>query len=341
MGRVIIQTMKVCEVGEFGLIDILAGLLEKSRDIKRPAWKNLLAGVGDDSAAWKNASLTTLATTDCLVQDAHFRLGQTTWQDLGWKALAVNLSDIAAMGGTPEYALVTLGLPGDTEVEDVTDLYKGMMDIGNRFGVAVAGGDVTASKILFISLTVTGSAGERLLRRSAAQAGDLIAVTGYPGMAAAGLRLISQRIAPDAADAPLRQAFLRPYPRLAEGHAILAAGGRAAIDISDGLIADLGHICRASRVGARIEAGRVPLHPAALEAFPHEALDMALGGGEDYELLFTASAAAIEAIRAKSSLPVSVIGEIRPESAGKVQVLDSNGCEYPIATAGWDHFGTA
>jgi thiamine-monophosphate kinase len=331
--------MKVSEIGEFGLIEILAVMVEKGRDIKRHSWTNMLAGIGDDATAWKNVSGITLATTDCLVQDVHFRLGQTAWRDLGWKALAINLSDIAAMGGTAEYALVTLGLPADTEVEDVTDLYKGMLELGDRFGVAITGGDTTSSKTVFISLTVTGSADKRLLRRSAACPGDLIAVTGYLGAAAAGLRLISDGAPSTAEETPLRQAFLRPYPRIVEGAIILAAGGHAAIDVSDGLIADLGHICRASRVGARIEVERIPIHPAACQAFPTQALDIALGGGEDYELLFTASASVIDKVKRKTNLPVSVIGEITASSPGVVQTVDSNGRPYVFNKAGWDHFG--
>ncbi len=331
--------MKVSEIGEFGLIEILAKLVEKSRDVKRHSWNNMLLGTGDDAAAWKNASGITLATTDCLVQDVHFRLGQIAWRDLGWKALVVNLSDIAAMGGTAEYALVTLGLSADTEVENVTDLYIGMIELGDRFGVAIAGGDITSSKTIFISLTVTGRADKRLLRRSAACPGDLIAVTGYLGAASAGLRLISNGAPSTAEETPLRQAFLRPYPRIVEGAIILATGGHAAIDVSDGLIADLGHICRASHVAARINVGLIPLHPAARQAFPAQALDMALGGGEDYELLFTASAGVIDKVRDKTSLPVSIIGEITTGIAGEVQILDSNGCPYFFDKTGWDHFG--
>jgi thiamine-monophosphate kinase len=331
--------MKVSEVGEFGLIEILARMVQTGRDVRPPARKNMVAGIGDDAAAWRNTGGITLATTDCLVQDVHFKLGQAGWCDLGWKALAVNLSDIAAMGGMAEYALVTLGLPPDTGVEDVTDLYKGMIELGEKFDVTLAGGDTTSSKTAFISLTVTGSAGKRLLRRSAALPGDLVAITGYPGMSAAGLRLIGDGVPPVDSDAPLRQAFLRPYPRLREGAIILSAGGHAAIDVSDGLVADLGHICRASEVGARVEVERIPLHPAARRIFPTQALDMALGGGEDYELLFTGSTGVIDKVRAKTSLPVSVIGEITADITRQVQVLDSNGRPYLFDKAGWDHFG--
>ncbi|RJO62834.1 MAG: thiamine-phosphate kinase [Dehalococcoidia bacterium] len=331
--------MKVSEVGEFGLIEILAKMIETRLDVKRPSWKNIVAGIGDDAAAWKNTDEITLATTDCLVQNVHFKIGQAAWSELGWKALAINLSDIAAMGGTAECALVTLGLPADTDVEDVTELYRGLIQLGDQFGIAIAGGDITSSNTMFISLTVTGSAGKRLLRRSAAKPGDLIGVTGYLGAAAAGLRLISNGAAPTAEDAPLRQAFLSPCPRLAEGAMILAAGGRAAIDISDGLVADLGHICRASKVGARIDVEHIPVHPAARKAFLSHALDMALGGGEDYELLFTASAAVIDKVKAKTSLPVSVIGEITANSPGVVQTVDAKGRPYKFDKAGWDHFG--
>jgi thiamine-monophosphate kinase len=330
--------MRVSETGEFGLIEILKRLVEENRNPEQPAWKNLTAGIGDDAAAWNNSGETTLITTDCLVQDVHFRLGQVEWNSLGWKALAVNLSDIAAMGGKAEYAVVTLGIPGDIMVEDIVGLYKGMLELGNQFGVVIAGGDITSSKTLFISMTVTGSAGKQILKRSAARPGDLVAITGYTGAAAAGFRLISGETAPSPGDAPLRQAFLRPFPRLAEGAAILNAGGRCAIDISDGLLADLGHICRASNVAARINIELAPVHPAARKAFPEEALDMALGGGEDYELLFTAGADVIEEVKNKTGVPVTVIGEITSGTGGTVQTMHIDGRPFTPGKTGWDHF---
>jgi thiamine-monophosphate kinase len=331
--------MRVSEIGEFGLIEILNRMVEESRDLRHPAWKNLKAGIGDDAAAWNNSGVSTLITTDCLVQDVHFKPGQIAWRDLGWKALSVNLSDIAAMGGTAEYAVVTLGLPAKTTVESIAELYKGILEAANEFGAVIAGGDITSSKTIFISVTVTGSAGEHILRRSAARPGDLVAVTGYPGSAAAGMKLIDSGTA--AGDAPLKQAFLRPVPRLKEGKIILDEGGICAIDISDGLVADMGHICQASRVSARIDIEHIPVHPTARRVFPAEALDMALGGGEDYELLFTASADVIEKVRAKISIPVTTIGEITTGQPGIVQIIDSCGHLYKPASAGWDHFGNA
>jgi len=332
--------MKVAEIGEFGLIELLAQMVSASRDEKSPAWQKLVLGIGDDTAAWKSAAGMALATTDCLIQDVHFTLGQTTWRDLGWKALAVNLSDIAAMGGTAGYALVSLGLPGDTDVENVKELYRGMLELGRKCGVAIVGGNTSGSRNVFISLSIVGSAGRRLLTRSGARPGDKIAVTGYLGAAAAGFKLISNGTFPLPEDSALRQAFLKPYPRLREGAIILAGGARAAIDISDGLVADLGHICQASLVGAHMELERVPVHPLANRLFGAEALKMALAGGEDYELLFTASDRVIKNIRARISCPVSILGEITSEHTGQVEVVDRQGQPFKLNKTGWEHFAT-
>jgi thiamine-monophosphate kinase len=333
--------MKLCETGEFGLIGLLSELIEKRQVNNSQARKNMAAGIGDDAAAWVNSRRMTLATTDCLVQDVHFRMGQTSWRDLGWKALAVNLSDIAAMGGVPEYALITLGLSENTRVEDVVELYEGVIELANRHGVAIAGGDTTNSATAFISLTVTGSAESNLLRRSGARPGDLIALTGHTGMSSAGRHLIESKASGSENDLPLRQAFLRPVPRVEEGRLILEAGGRAAIDISDGLAADLGHVCRASKVGAVVRTADVPIHPSLKKAFPDRAMDLALGGGEDYELLFTAPNETIEKVKARSKVPITVIGEITSTHPGAVSLLDAQGNDYPLKKSGWDHFADA
>lgn len=331
--------MKVSELGEFGLINILSKIVEDSRDFKNPRWKNIVTGIGDDAAVWKNKKGLTLATTDCLMENVHFKPGQSSWQDLGWKALAVNLSDIAAMGGKAEYALVTMGLPYEAEVESIIDLYKGIIELGNIWGVVIAGGDTTLSEKFIVSLTITGSSGKHFLKRSSARPGELIAITGNPGMAAAGLKLIENGAEKTELDAPLRRAFLRPTPRLFEGVAICSSGCRTATDISDGLVADLGHICHSSGTGARIRTDLIPVHPAASQIFPAQALDMALGGGEDYELLFAANARVIEKVKGAIPTRITVIGEITPGPAGVVNVVDENGSPYRVEKAGWDHFG--
>ncbi|MFC1981720.1 thiamine-phosphate kinase, partial [Chloroflexota bacterium] len=269
------------ELGEFGLIDMLARMVYKSRKTQSASWQKLILGIGDDAAVWQGDASTQLATVDSLVQDVHFTLKTTSWSELGWKALAVNLSDIAAMGGIPAYALVSLALPGDAEVEDVAALYEGMIELAQRFGVAIVGGDTCRAPLVSITITVLGSAvNKRMLTRSAANPGDKIAVTGTLGGAAAGLEMLMNQLQFDPeATANLREAFLRPLPRVAEGQLLIERGVETAIDISDGLISDLGHICKASQVGARVEIDRLPVHPAVKDNFGDKSLEIALSGG--------------------------------------------------------------
>lgn len=333
--------MKVSEIGEFGLIDLLAGMVEKSRDAQSASWQNLVLGIGDDAAAWRADNLLQLATVDALVQDVHFTLETTTFEELGWKALAVNLSDIAAMGGMPRYALVSLTLPGHTEVGDVVWLYRGMLQLAQRFGVAVIGGNMSSSPALTIHVTVLGaSEGEsKLLTRSAAKPGEQVAVTGYLGAAAAGLEMLSKRMILDKeATSSLGRALVKPEPRVAEGQALVKHGVRTGIDVSDGLLSDLRHICKASKVGARIEIARIPVHPDAKANFGNRALEMALAGGEDYELLFTGSAATIEAVKAAITCPVTVIGRVTAEDAGEITLVDAKGRPVKPPGDGWNHF---
>jgi thiamine-monophosphate kinase len=331
--------MKVSELGEFGLIDLLNKTIARSRR-PSPAWKRLLIGIGDDAAAWEIIGPVQLATTDTMVQDVHFSLATTDFTDLGWKALATNVSDIAAMGGQPEYALVTLALPGDTQSEDMVALYKGMMKMANHCGVALVGGDIVRAPQLVITITVLGSAAkEGLLTRSAARPGDKIAVTNYLGNSAGGLRMLQTGLELDRrTTALLKQAHLRPMPRVEEGKLLVSHGVRAAIDISDGLVADLGHICEMSGVAAIIHLEQLPIHPVLKKAFPEEHVGMALSGGEDYELLFTAPSKVMEKVQHAAPCPITVIGEIGRGKHGKVTVLDAGGNAISLKEKGWDHF---
>jgi len=323
--------MKVSELGEFGLIDLLAKMAA-GRD------ERLLIGIGDDAAAWQGDNSIELATVDSFIQDVHYPSGLVPWPEIGGKALAVNLSDIAAMGGLPRYALVSLALPPDTEVDSVTALYTGLLKLAREYGVTVVGGDSSNAPLVVISITVLGSSPQkRLLTRASAQAGELIAVTGNLGAAAAGLEMLTRKLEfEDEATARFEQAFFRPTPRLAEGQLLLEQGVKTAIDISDGLLADLGQIAKASKVGARIEADRVPVEPLVKASFGDRALELALAGGEDYELLFTADAEVIDRLKKAASCPVTVIGEI---TAGKgVTVVDHKGKPLKLGRAGWEHF---
>ncbi len=324
--------MKVSELGEFPLIDVLATVLG-------PARGDVVVGIGDDAAAWHHGDSISLLTTDCLVQDVHFRLKDISFRELGWKAMAVNTSDIAAMGGQPQYAVVSLCLAGDTGVEAVVELYHGIAEHAAEFGVQVVGGNVSAAPLLMISVALVGQAGERLLLRSAARPGDQIAVTGQLGAAAAWLRMVDGGLTLDTESASiLRRAHLRPQPRVEQGQALVKQGVLSAIDISDGLIADLGHICHSSRVQARLRVDLVPVHPAVRQAFPDSCLQLALAGGEDYELLFTAPADIMSRLELALGCPVTVVGDILPGEPGRVTVVDSAGNSVAWDKGGWRHF---
>jgi thiamine-monophosphate kinase len=331
--------MKVSELGEFGLIDLLAVMISgDSADRAGPG--GLLVGLGDDAAAWRGVDPIELATVDAMVQDVHFSLETISWQELGWKSLAINLSDIAAMGGVPRYALVAMGLPEETLVEDVSRLYEGMIELARRSGTVIAGGNISRSPVVTMTVTVLGGSPDgRVLRRAAARPGDIIAVTGHPGSAAAGLAMLKQGLSlSETARDYLRAAFLRPVPRLAEGQALLKNGVAAAIDISDGLLADLRHICEASQVGARVEVDRLPVHPAVRENFGETAREMALAGGEDYELLFTAHPEDLERVRAAIDGPVTAIGAVTAVEPGQISLVDAAGGPVAIRDYGWSHF---
>ncbi len=333
--------MKVSELGEFGLIDLLAKMVYRAQDKQSPAWQKLIIGIGDDAAAWHGDASTQLATVDSFIQDVHFSLDITPWKELGWKALAINLSDIAAMGGVPKYALVSLALPDYTEVDDVTALYQGMIELAQQFGVAIVGGDTSSSPLVAINITVLGSARsqDKLLTRSGAKAGDKVAVTGYLGAASAGWEMLTKGLQFDPeATAYLKRAFLHPYPRIAEGQLLVDHGVKTAIDISDGLVSDLNQICKVSQVSARIEVDRVPVQPTVKANFGDRALELALSGGEDYELLFTTSTEVIDKIKARAPCPITVIGEIVADKAGKITLVDSKGNPFIISKKGWEHF---
>ena len=336
--------MKVSDLGEFGLIDLLAKMAYGTQDKEVGAWQQLILGIGDDAAAWYGDTSLQLATTDSLIQGVHFSLDITSWEELGWRALVANLSDIAAMGGVPKYALVSLALPGHTEVEDVTDLYKGMIELAQQSGVAIVGGDTSSSPLVAINITVLGSTkgqDKHILTRSTAKPGEKVAVTGELGAAAAGAEMLTKQLQFDPeVTASLRTAFLHPYPRIAEGQLLIEQGVKTAIDISDGLISDLDHICKASQVGARIEVARVPIQPAVKANFGDRALELALSGGEDYELLFTGNEETIDKVRMAASCPITVIGEIIADKLGKITLVDSQGNPFNLFKTGWEHFAT-
>ncbi|MFC1970592.1 thiamine-phosphate kinase [Chloroflexota bacterium] len=332
--------MKVSELGEFGLIDLLAKMVSSSQNKQLPPHQQLIIGIGDDAAAWHGDASIHLATVDSLIQDVHFSLDIMSWKELGWKSLAVNLSDIAAMGGVPGYVLVSLALPGNTEVEDVAALYEGMIELAQQFEVAIVGGDTCQAPMVSITVTVLGnSCNKHVLSRATAKPGDKVAVTGYLGGAAAGLEKLTNSMSfKQEAAKYFKDAFLRPLPRIAEGQLLVKQGVTTAIDISDGLLSDLRHICKASQVNARVEVDLLPIQPMVRDNFGDRALEMALAGGEDYELLFTASPEVINRVNKGATCPVTIIGEIFIDKPGEISLVDADGNPINPAEAGWEHF---
>ena len=325
-------------MGEFGLVEMIADVLEVGHPGNS---RGVLLDIGDDTAAWKPSSAVELVTTDTMVEDVHFRIETTSYRDLGWKALAINLSDIAAMGGVPRYALVSLGLSPEMEGESVVEMYRGMKEIGEEFGCQVIGGDTVGAPCMMINVTLIGEAigsGE-FLRRDGARAGDLIAVTGWLGSSGAGFRVLNgdTDVSGDVRER-LEAAHNRPIPRVGEGQALLKAGVRAAMDLSDGLMSDLPKMCAKSGVEARVSIGKLPVSGDVREAFGPEAVTLALTAGEDYELLVAGSRGVLERASEQIAIPLTIIGEMVDGQAGEVTLLDDDGLAVESPKSGWEHF---
>lgn len=332
--------MELPDIGEFGLI-------ERLRTRLPVADRRLVVGSGDDAAVWR-AGPYAVATTDTLVAGVHLPAAGADWRSVGWKALAVNVSDIAAMGATPTFALVTFCVPVALEVAALDELADGVRECADAHGVTIAGGDVVSAPVFVVTVALYGEAspGEdgavRVLRRDRARPGDAIAVTGALGGAGAGARLLTGSASgggPSRRTETERRLIdrqMRPRPRVDAGAAALEAGAACAIDVSDGLLQDLGHIASASRVGTDVWLDRVPVDDAARAAFPDDATAFALGGGEDYELIVVAPAAVVQSIGDRLACPLAIIGRA-VDAAGVVRLLDSDGREVDAASRGWDH----
>jgi len=332
-------------VGEFGLIDrLVRQVQDPSLDPLKPSPDGEIR-VGDDAAVWRSQrGGWDLFTTDALVEGVHFKLATTGWRDLGWKALTENLSDVAAMGGTPRRAFVTLGLRPETLVSDLEALYQGMREAADEFGVAIVGGDTVASPITLISVGVQGELEGSGLRRACGRAGDVVAVTGALGGSAGGLELLELGVVDplDAEERALVERHRRPWPRVREGLALAKAGVRCGMDLSDGLLGDAAKLAHASGVGLTIAYDMVPVEAALTSRFGDRARPMALAGGEDYELLFAAPAPVIEASTAALAdaglTSLSSIGQLTAEKPGQVRVVDAAGREVRVGRGSWEHF---
>ena len=291
--------MRLSQLGELGLM----------RELER---RGLAVGIENDVAEFESGRV---VTQDALLEGLHFRLEWTSWRDLGYKAAAVNLSDLAAAGADPDGLLVTLGLPGDTALDDVVELYEGLAESG----VGVVGGDTARSERVLLSVTALGRSA-RVPGRSGARPGDLLVVTGPLGASAAGYHCLAAGI-----ESPLIRAHLRPPLRLAEGQE-LAGRAHAMLDVSDGLALDAARLAERSRCRVVVDLERVPVAAGVAEVAARVGRDvweLACGFGEDYELL------------AAVSDPAGYPAVGRCEVGSGVEIrLDGQ----PVQLAGWDHF---
>lgn len=319
--------------GEFGLIS-------RIREMLGGMPSSVVLGPGDDTAVFRpEQGRELLLTTDAMAEGVHFDRSYMPLESIGWKSLAANISDIAAMGGRPLYAVVSLGIPRDWTQADAELLVSGMLRCGEACGCTIVGGDISAvSGGAFIVIALTGDvAAGRAVRRSGAAAGDLVCVTGVLGGSRTGLEVLQSGGSSDAYPVSVGK-FLEPQPRTKESEFVISRNTVSAmIDISDGLSSEIHHLCDCSGTGCLISSADLPVSPEAetwARRCGRDALEYALHSGEEYELLYTVRG------RHGGGFPqgpgLSVIGEIRPADEG-IQISVA-GIKKPLPAAGWDHF---
>jgi len=319
------------EIGEFDLIDRIAKVT--------PGSANVIEGIGDDCAVVRVGERVLLLSCDLSVEDVHFRRRYASAEDIGWKAAASAVSDIAAMGGRPLFLLIALACPRLTAVDFLEGIYKGIQDVAQRFQIAVVGGDSTRlHDHVALDVTVVGEpVSNRWLLRSGAKSGDLLAVTGPLGLSSAGLRALERN---DTVPIALANAHLRPLPRIAEGQWLCERPGvHAMMDISDGLLQDAAHIAKRSQVGVDIKRALQTCTSelrSYCDAQGLSCLDFCLAGGEDYELLLAIGPEEVletyTAFAATFGRDLRTVGVCTDAFTG----LRLDGCE-PLVK-GFDHF---
>jgi thiamine-monophosphate kinase len=339
-----IPKKSISEIGEFGLIERIKKLVPKASE------DNILMGIGDDTAIIKiTAEKWLLATCDIQIEDTHFRIRRGSPYQIGRRAMTVNLSDIASMGGKPTYALISAGLPPDLKTENFDDLFKGMSDALAEHSAFIIGGNLAhISDKLIIDVFLLGEISpDQILLRSGARPDDRIFVTGTLGASAAGFYVLEnyQKDYPEKFTHLVRS-HLEPVARIEAGMAIAKSGyATSMIDISDGLAGDLKHICESSNVGAEIFSGNIPFPERIDELADYiskSKLDLALHGGEDYELLFTMQpdtpSQIIKKIATESETNITEVGRIVSMEEG-YNIITAENQRLPLKPKGWDHFG--
>jgi thiamine-monophosphate kinase len=329
--------MELRGIGEFGLIHRIRKWINSSD----PA---LIQGIGDDVAVIETGTKVLLVTTDILIEGIHFDL---SWMDpyrLGKKSLAVNLSDIASMGGIPKYFLVSIGLPKSLPVSFIASFYRGLKHEAKRFRVELIGGDTSLSQKIIINICLLGEGEKRnLLFRKGAEVGNDLFVSGRLGDSALGLKMLQEKTKIKGSEG-LAKKHLSPCPRVELGQAIAKHHlATAMIDISDGLLIDTSHLLEESRVGARIQEDCLPLsrrYRKWIRSFSKDPFRFALSGGEDYELLFTAPSSKrgqISTLARSLKIPITRIGNILPKKEG-FHLIRRDGKDYSPSRLGFEHF---
>ncbi|MBM4340581.1 MAG: thiamine-phosphate kinase [Deltaproteobacteria bacterium] len=325
------------DIGEFGLIAKIRNWMATSRP-------EVVRSIGDDVAVIDMGQKALLLTTDILIEDIHFERSWTDPYRLGRKSLAVNISDIAAMGGTPKYFLISIGLPKRLPLSFTSLFYRGLKDEARRFQVDLIGGDTSLSPKIIINICLIGEGKKgNILFRNGAKVGDDLYASGTLGDAALGLKILQDkglRKKPKG----LVNKHLSPTPRVELGQALAKKHiASAMIDISDGLLNDTNHILEESKVGAQLWEDRIPLstlYRRWAQTYSKAPYQIALSGGEDYELLFTASPqkrAKVSSLARSLNIPLTRVGEILPEKEG-VHLIRKGGKEVKLPRLGFDHF---
>ena len=334
--------MKIEEIGEINLIKHLTTNLTQEYD------SSVKLGVGDDAAAIKlSDDHYLLLTVDMLVEGRHFLIDKIQPEQLGHKSLAASLSDIAAMGGSPRYALISVGWPAYVDLNYTERVYAGLRELAHEFGVNIIGGDTVKAPQLVVDVTLLGEIKKEPIARSGAQPGELIAVTGRVGASAAGLNLLvneqnKEKLSSKTID-ELLQAHLAPVPRVKEALLLVKNDiPTAMIDVSDGVVSEVNHICSSSGVGGIIYAENLPVDINTIEAaacLEEDHLDWALYGGEDYELIFTLPESKVSQARkvlSETGTELHIIGKTLSSESGLH--LEKEGEVVPLSVKGYDHF---
>lgn len=332
----------VGDSGEFELIDHIEKLISQ-KGVK--ASGNTLA-IGDDAASFEpRAGYELLVTCDSMIEGRHYMERFFTPFETGRRAMVMNISDIGAMGGRPLYALVSLALKPDMQISHVEEFYRGFLEELNPFNAAIIGGNITGTEhAATIGITLIGEAEKsKKVLRSTAREGDVIMVTGYPGQAAAGLRLLlNSKEGSAPLNHPLVDAYIMPVHRAFEGHALALTGKvTSMIDLSDGFLGDLTHICERSGVGAEINISDFPVSEPMKEIYPEDIYQKALGASDDYELIFTCSSEDVKMlssiVKKTNNIPVHEVGRITKASEG-IKVIQADGIFSTSEASGWNHF---